>query len=194
MCHSEFFRSQGFEMVRRYVVEEKPIFVADQLLTQASIDEYVAALDGAPFTRTESATPETRHQRHFVSEMPMANLPYLSLYQIALETLQINMSAEYRAYRAYTNLALPGDVLYSHFDCMPGQRDCTALWYLCRTWEREWGGETVFFDSMDEISLGVLPRPGRLALFDGRIRHAGRAPSRIALEPRYTFAIKFERV
>lgn len=55
------------------------------------------------------------------------------------------------------------------------------------------GGETVFFDREDEIALAVQPKPGRLVVFDGAIRHVGRPPNRICYVPRYTFAIKLEQ-
>ncbi|TQD48926.1 hypothetical protein FKV25_04500 [Lysobacter aestuarii] len=100
----------------------------------------------------------------------------------------------YRPYRAYTNVASYGDMLFTHTDCLPEQRDLTALWYLCDRWDVEWGGETVFYDANDELMCAVRPRPGRLVVFDGAIKHAGRAPNRICYTPRYTFAIKFERV
>jgi len=100
----------------------------------------------------------------------------------------------YRPYRAYTNVASFGDMLFTHTDCLPGQHDLTALWYLCERWDVEWGGETMFYDAHDEVALAVVPRPGRLVIFDGAIKHAGRPPSRICHVPRYTFAIKFQRV
>jgi hypothetical protein len=36
----------------------------------------------------------------------------------------------------------------------------------------------------------VSPRPGRLLLFDGAIRHAGKPPNRNCPVARFTFAIK----
>ena len=33
-----------------------------------------------------------------------------------------------------------------------------------------------------------------LVVFDGAIKHVGRPPNRICYHPRYTFAIKFERL
>lgn len=100
----------------------------------------------------------------------------------------------YRAYRAYTNHAAYGDMLYTHCDCGPDQRELTALWYMTTHWEPEWGGETMFFDSSGDAMFCVSPRPGRLVLFDGAIPHVGRPPSRICYAPRYTFAIKLASV
>ena len=79
-------------------------------------------------------------------------------------------------------------------DAQPGSDEFTALWYLCEHWDTEWGGETLFFDAAGDAQFVCSPRPGRLVLFDGAIRHAGRPPSRICYVPRYTFAIKLERV
>ena len=36
------------------------------------------------------------------------------------------------------------------------------------------------------------PKPGRLVVFDGAIKHVGRPPNRICYAPRFTFAIKLE--
>jgi len=176
-----------------YLIDNKRIELFDLLLSADETEQYVTALDGAAFTRTEIAGPETAATKHFVSEMPMAALQHVPLLAKTLELLNATFAGEYAAYRAYTNLALPGDLLYSHVDCTADQRDVTALWYLCRTWHIDWAGETVFFNDLNEIALSVLPKPGRLALFDGRIRHAGRPPTRIATESRYTFAMKFQR-
>ena len=180
-------------MDKRFFVDNKIIQVIDGLLEPSQLAQYTDALDGAAFTRTEIATPATAKFRHFVSEMPIQLLLQLPLYPLTLAALQALTGAPYRAYRAYTNLALPGDVLFSHTDCLPDQSDFTALWYLCQHWDRDWAGETIFLDAADEVALATLPKPGRLVLFDGRIRHAGRPPSQIAAASRYTFAIKFER-
>lgn len=177
---------------KQYLVDGMAVYVCDELIPASELGQYVHALDNAPFTRTEIATPASAAFRHFVSEMPMANLPHLPLHALALAQLRKLTQRNFNAYRAYTNLALSTDALFAHTDCLPDQRDFTALWYLCTAWNENWAGETVFYNQDNEIALSTLPKPGRLVLFDGRIRHAGRPPSRIAEQARYTFAIKFE--
>lgn len=49
----------------------------------------------------------------------------------------------------------------------------------------------MFYDEGIEVAFAMSPRQGRLVVFDGR---AGRSPNRICYPPRYTFAIKFERM
>src|SRR5258708_14436480 len=57
-------------------------------------------------------------------------------------------------------------------------------------WPDGWDGETVFYDEHGEIALSVRPRPNRAILFDSRIPHAGRAPSRQCPALRVTAAYK----
>lgn len=177
---------------RAVEIDGRHVYVFDGLL--AGVGEYVQALSRAPFTRTEIARPDTAGYRHWVTETRLdllARQPILALTSNAIG--RVRPGEHYRPYRAYTNVAVYGDMLFSHVDCLPEQRELTALWYLCEEWDLEWGGETVFFDSQDEIACAVRPRPGRLVVFDGAIKHVGRPPNRLCYAPRYTFAIKFER-
>jgi SM-20-related protein len=68
----------------------------------------------------------------------------------------------------------------------------TLLYYANTEWKDGWEGETVYFDAAGEIALAVKPRPNRGVLFDSRILHAGRAPSRICPALRVTVAYKLE--
>jgi len=51
----------------------------------------------------------------------------------------------------------------------------------------------LFFDDGGEVAGAVMPKPGRLVIFDGAIRNVDRQPNRACYAPRYTFAIKLER-
>lgn len=176
---------------RRFTIDGRGVWLFDGLLDDTR--PYVGALSRAPFTRTEVARPDTAGYRHWATETRLDALQRQPIW--ALTERAVSAAApeqRYVPYRAYTNVALYGDMLFTHVDCLPGQGDLTALWYLCESWDLEWGGETVFFDAADEIALAVRPRPGRLVIFDGAIKHVGRPPSRICYHPRYTFAIKLQ--
>lgn len=177
---------------RHAKVEGRDVFVFDGLIADADLGGYADALAHAAFTRTEFAKPETAEYKHWASEMPLANVARLPLWPATDSAVAHARPGEvYRAYRAYTNYAAYGDMLYTHTDCAPDQRGLTALWFLSKHWEPEWGGETMFFDASGDAMFCASPRPGRLVLFDGAIPHVGRPPSRICYAPRYSFAIKF---
>lgn len=179
---------------RELLIDGRPLRVYDGLLT--NVGDYVRSLARAPFTRTEVARPETNDYKHWATEVKLEALVQQPIFDLTRRAVLgfTSQGYGYKPYRAYTNVASFGDMLFTHTDCLPDQRDLTALWYLCEHWDLEWGGETMFYDAADEVACALTPRPGRLVIFDGAIKHAGRPPNRICYAPRYTFAIKFERV
>jgi SM-20-related protein len=169
----------------------REIFVFDDLVPVEEAARYFAALSRASFTRTETARADSGEYRHWVCEMPLENLPRSALWlatQAAVARLRPTES--YQPYRVYTNFSSFGDTLLTHVDALPNTRELTALWFLCERWDTEWGGETLFYDDAGDAQIAVSPKPGRLLLFDGAIRHAGKPPNRNCNVARYTFAIK----
>ncbi|RNF85986.1 2OG-Fe(II) oxygenase [Montanilutibacter psychrotolerans] len=179
---------------REFEIDGRPLRVFDGQL--GNVGDYVQGLARAAFTRTEIARPETAEYKHWATEIKLEALVHQPIFELTRRAVLAFTSTGfgYRPYRAYTNVASYGDMLFTHTDCLPDQHDLTALWYLCERWDLEWGGETMFYDSQDEVAVALTPKPGRLVVFDGAIKHVGRPPSRICYTPRYTFAIKFERV
>ena len=162
---------------RELLIDGRPLRVFDGLLP--NVGEYVQGLARAMFTRTEFARPETAEHKHWATEIKLEALMRQPIFEVT--SLAVGGFAGpgfgYRPYRAYTNVASYGDMLFTHTDCLPDQHDLTALWYLCERWDLEWGGETMFYDAQDEIACAVRPQPGRLVVFDGAIKHVGRPPN-----------------
>ena len=176
---------------RTVQVGGRDVFVIDGLVPVEESTRYFKAISQASFTRTESARPDSREFRHWVCEMPLENLPRTSLWQATEQVVtRVRTGERYVPYRVYTNYSSYGDMLLTHVDAVAGSRELTALWYLCESWDTEWGGETLFYDDAGDAQIAVSPRPGRLLLFDGAIRHAGKPPNRNCPVARYTFAIK----
>lgn len=180
--------------VRRGSVDGLPIVVVDGLMSPAEAAQLFQWLSVQPFTRNESARPDTKAFLHWAHNLSMADCERLSLYQASLNAVQAHFPERWpqRCYRAYCNLSTYGDMLFTHTDSQPGVEELTALWYVAPRWDPEWGGETLLFNLRGDAEFVVSPRPGRLVVFDGRIRHAGRPPSRVCVIPRLTFALKFE--
>lgn len=81
---------------------------------------------------------------------------------------------------AYINGYTHGNDGYPHVEVpTPRAREQRSiLIYCCARWEPAWGGETVFFDDEGDISVSILPKPGRVLVFRGDVLHVARAPSR----------------
>ncbi len=67
----------------------------------------------------------------------------------------------------------------------------TLLYYANPEWQADWTGETVFYnEAQNDIIKSVYPTPGRMVLFDSRVPHSARTPSRSCEFIRYTIAVK----
>lgn len=85
--------------------------------------------------------------------------------------------------RVIVNAYNHGDSSWTHCDSEKPD-NWTAIIYLNDVWDINWGGETSLFGIGGDIILSVLPTPGRVILFDGRILHGPRPVSREAPFPR----------
>ena len=66
----------------------------------------------------------------------------------------------------------------------------TVIIYLNKQWDADWGGETSLFDSQREITKSVIPKHGRMLIFDGQTEHASRPLSRSCGELRKVLVFK----
>jgi hypothetical protein len=54
----------------------------------------------------------------------------------------------------------------------------TVIVYLNETWDKDWAGETVIFDDNDDIDASILPKFGRVLIFNSDKWHAARPVTR----------------
>ena len=67
----------------------------------------------------------------------------------------------------------------------------TVMFYLNKIWDISYGGETIFINNIGDITNSIIPKPGRVAIFDGSIPHAAREVSRTCIELRMVATFKY---
>lgn len=180
-------------LTRHQSIEGRHVRVYDDLVALPVMQELTTVFKKAGFARTEVARPETGNYRHWVAEISLNTVEQIPVHQATMDAARdFDPLVRYRIYRSYCNYAAYGDMLFTHTDCRPEEKDLTALWYIAPEWDVEWGGETLFYNAQMDAEVVVSPRPGRLVIFDGRIPHVGRPPNRICYAPRFTLAFKLE--
>lgn len=103
--------------------------------------------------------------------------------------LQTKLLPGHSLVRCYANAHTFGVEGYPHVDSRkPG--NYTAIFYINPMWKPEWAGETVFFNDLGDIFQSVLPKSGRMVMFDGRVTHAARGLTRICPAMRVTLMFK----
>jgi hypothetical protein len=94
--------------------------------------------------------------------------------------------------RQYINFSTPTTVDMVHVDSSTVTPNAyTLVQYGNFIWNYNWHGETVFYNfDINEILFSVMPKPGRVVLFNSNIPHSARPPSALADYSRYTIATK----
>jgi Rps23 Pro-64 3,4-dihydroxylase Tpa1-like proline 4-hydroxylase len=168
------------------------LFILDRVLDDTAARRVHRHFADLPMTLSDSDRPDTAHVRHLKHEFDPTEWesdPVLSLLtQRARRFLRERRIACGKVYRIYANFNLYGDFQFAHED----GEGWTALAFINSRWEEDWGGELIIYpDASASYAYCVAPRPGRMVMFDGMIRHRGGAPSKHCLEPRISLAIKF---
>lgn len=96
---------------------------------------------------------------------------------------------ETRLLRLYMNAHTFGTDGSPHTDTTRND-ELTAVLFLNRAWEAEFGGETVVFDAAGEIEQAVMPKHNRLLTFPSDRLHAPRPLSKMFLGLRMVLVAK----
>jgi SM-20-related protein len=139
-------------------------------------------------------TPVLRSSFEFpydVASMPFAH-KYSSLFTVWNEIQE--QIGRRPLLNVYLNGYTYGTDGYAHTDIdvhfKNGTHDVTILLYLNTKWDKNWGGETVFFDSNDDIIRAVLPKFGRFVVFPSATMHGARPLSRSCPVLRHVLVFK----
>lgn len=100
----------------------------------------------------------------------------------------------YKCARVLRNAYKFGDVIGLHKDL---GYEITALVFGNKQWKLNWGSETIFTDEESEnaeIIKSVIPKPGRVVLFDSLIPHTGRVPNSSFPHYRYSLVFNFKKM
>jgi len=153
------------------------------------IDSHLAQEISRTYTHLNHGWPSNANKKDFVHWnylIKEIKPPYLYDLRVMpewtdlLEEAYNQIGLDWGIQRVYINGYTYGTDAASHtdkgkmFDSVPMK---TAVIYLNDEWNLDWGGETALFDE-DEIIYSVLPKLGRVLLFDSDILHAARPLSR----------------
>jgi SM-20-related protein len=182
----------GRRLTREQLIDGLELFIVDDLITGRQAAALSGAMATMPFRKTEIDRRGTRF-RGFVTDFPVAEIGgHFLVRTITEEVARFFAGERVTLDRAYCNNNVFGDMSHPHRDSPVARpRDITALFYVNERWDKEWGGETIFYDNQGDSVVCIAPRAGRLALFRSCIEHRNGIPSRECYEPRLTFVMKY---
>ena len=170
------------------------LFIADGFVAPDAARAIFERLRGLAYTLDDADREDTREFNHFKHDFDIrarCGDPLVLLLADRARALLRSQGIHCGAiHRIYANLNMFGDFQFAHED----GDGWTALLFANAEWREDWGGEFIAYTGeASPFDLAVSPRPGRLLLFDGRIRHRGGVPSKFCHEARISLAVKFRR-
>jgi len=97
---------------------------------------------------------------------------------------------DYQVVSGVVNCSRPGEAYFSHTH---KEDEIIVLYYPNLRWNKEWGGETMFYQkNTGELMYASEYIPNRLLLFKASTPHSVRAPVYISDQFRFTIATLFK--
>jgi hypothetical protein len=181
---------RDFNMFGRTSKTEK-IYVVDNVIDYSNQEALFGFCKNSIFSFGHSATSTSPYElSRFVSNLTSEELSRTNLDNIFTSLVKKHYNKDLNIDRSYINVYFPYTPTAAHTDdFLPNA--VTFLIYANPYWQIDWAGETQFFtDNMQEVRQSVIPKGGRVILFDSNIPHAARTPSVLCTVPRFTLTIK----
>ncbi len=172
----------------------RPLLIVDDLLSRDVARKVFEIFCNLPYRFIDADREDTddfRHFAHYFDSGEWVENPILGFLTSVAEHALASRGWEHEGIsRIYANLTLSGDHQFIHTD----GHEWTALFFVAADWKEDWGGELTLYDpDAFAPATSVLPKPGRMVLFDGEIPHRGGCPSRHCSAARISVAVKFRR-
>jgi len=169
----------------------RKVLVVDGLVDPAASKKIHALYKNLPVQLIDSDREDTSYLKHFKHDFSITeDIDPIAMHladkaRIILESRDMSCG---ELKRIYANFNLYGDFQYAHED----GEGWTALYFVNSRWHEDWGGEfQIYPEDGSAIIFSVVPRPGRMVIFDGMIKHRGGIPSKLCFDARISLAIKF---
>lgn len=177
---------------RSFMIDGRSIYIHDGLLSESMLAKVGDRFLTSSFRRDESDGPDYQDVKTYNTDVEPDKFAD-DLKPVVVEIVcALFPERGLELMRVHCNATSYGDMVFPHRDCAVDRDDVTALLFVNPVWQREWGGETTFFDHTGDAVAVVTPRPGRLLVFEGAVEHRVGIPMRTCFQPRLSMAWKFK--
>lgn len=167
------------------------IYVVDNAVNYSNQEALYGFCKNSAFRFGHSASSvHPQDLSRFVSNLTPEELSVTKLDALFLTLVKDKYKRDVKIDRSYINVYFPYTPTATHTDDYVDDA-ITFIIYANPMWQADWAGETQFFtDDLHDIKKSVLPKGGRVVIFNSSIPHIARAPSVLCPVPRFTLTIK----
>jgi hypothetical protein len=178
------------------VSKDRSITIIDELFTFSEISGFETTFMSLPYeiSNANSLEIQSISNKRLVHKMDQSRLENMKFFnKSTLPIIQEYIpTSVYTFWRSYVNVGIHSDQHEIHTDIWEPNTGITLLYYGNKTWDKNWGGSTLFLDDdCKDIIFTCSFIPGRLVIFDSSIPHTATSQHFSADPFRFTFATKF---
>lgn len=175
---------------------KKQIVIIDNLYSFSEVCGIHKGVIGLNFKIANSADADVQNlaNKRLLSIIDSTSLTAMHFFEPSKqEVIRKYIPEQYfRLNASYVNLGIRGATYETHVDSYWNQSGKTLIYYANKEWNRNWGGETMFFnDDGKEIEYITPLVPGRVVIFDSDIPHIVKEQSVLGPPYRFTIALKY---
>jgi hypothetical protein len=173
------------------ISKTEKIYVVDNVLNYSEQEALFNFCKNSHYTLGHSASSVSHYDlTRFVSNLTEEELSRTNLDRAFVSLCQQHYGKEVKIDRSYINVYFPYTPTGVHTDDSENNA-VSFLVYANPQWQLDWAGETQFFtDDLESVKESIIPKGGRVILFNSNIPHSARSPSVICPGPRFTLTIK----
>ena len=181
---------------RRLTIDNKLIIIEDDIECDSDFSDFESYIKtSAAFTPSQS---DSYASSNTVGAFWVYNIDTNRFSKSTLFKLLLDKTNEYFGKNTWVltearvNSTQYGDSGFIHKDGTNGfTNTVTCLIYLNEQWNPDFFGETIFYNEQNDACAISSLKYRRLVMFDGKIKHAFRAPSRICNQKRLIMVAKY---
>ena len=157
-------------------LQGKKIIVVDEFFSAQDLRKLNLICDATKVTRIGYSRPDAMDSAHYSTLESVEDVRQSKIFHMVSEKVSQYFPSCTECTRITYREIIYGDYLVYHTD--GPKTNATAMIYVNEEWKDDYRGETMFVGT-DGLGLTVMPKPGRLVLFDASIMHSSSTPSRV---------------
>jgi|GEM_PF-4250943 len=169
-------------------LQQKKILVVDDAFAANDIKKASLVCTSEPLARFGTCSFGEVNTHHYVTKSHLDVLRKSQVFLTSEAIVKRHFPMPLECHRIVYREVVFGDHMTYHVDSKEGQ--VTAMIYMNETWDENNRGETLFMDQ-NGVGTCVMPKPGRLLVFDSSLRHTSSSPGRTFFGTRQVLVFNF---
>lgn len=186
-------REEKYSISKRKI-EEETINIIDDFFSETEKRSMAFWFATSSYRLNDIDNEKSKYSRHWVNSILDVenNCQYFPIFK-KIDSITRKMYSEFslELFEIKAYLSRYGDLATYHQDS-ESIETLTVVIYFHKNWDIDWNGELLICDKTWEPHLSILPKPGRIVIFNGKLPHRAGIPTKICFEARKSLVFRYK--